>query len=155
MLGIGEPPSFDLNNDSAPDSPTASTAQNTANNARRPSNTSTGSSRSASFSLPNKAYPVHPGQPSSPTNVIQEPVGATYANTAGNRQGSVSGSSVFADSDEEGMDEEQRAHKRDFEKKRAKHYGQEAALALKKAREMEEDEEEDEGTPVPPVPNGK
>lgn len=83
--------------------------------------------------------------------MIQEPVGATYANTAGNRQGSVSGSSVFADSDEEGMDEEQRAHKRDFEKKRAKHYGQEAALALKKAREME-DEDEDDGTPVP---NGK
>lgn len=58
------------------------------------------------------------------------------------------------------MDEEQRAHKRDFEKKRAKHYGNEAALALKKARELEEnddddDEDDDSSKPVPPVPNGR
>lgn len=49
---------------------------------------------------------------------------------------------MFADSDEEAMDEETKAHKRDFEKKRAMHYGQEAAVALKKAREMEEDDDD-------------
>lgn len=115
--------------------------ENTESNARRAS-IGSGSSRSASFSLPDKPHPVRPGQPSSPTQVIPTQLGATYANTAHNTAGSVSGSEVFADSDEEAMDEETKAHKRDFEKKRAMHYGQEAAVALKKAREMEEDDDD-------------
>jgi protein phosphatase inhibitor 2 len=62
---------------------------------------------------------------------------------------------VFADSDEEAMDEEAKAHKRDFEKKRAMHYGQEAALALQRAKEMAEDEEEEDANATPPpMPNG-
>lgn len=141
---------------------------NTQTNARRASNaTSSGSSRSASFSLPDKPFPVRPGQPSSPsastTAIPPLPLGATYANTSANTAPSVDGSDVFADSDEEGMDEEQKAHKRDFNKKRAMHYGQEAALALKKSREMDDDDDESEdadedtemtGPPVPAIPNG-
>lgn len=137
------------------------THDNTQANARRPS-VSSSSSRSASFSLPDRAHPVRPGESSHAYDVqtIPEALGATYANTSGNAASSVSGGSeVFADSDEEKMDEETRAHKRDFEKKRAMHYGQEAALALKKSREMEdedEDEETDDSAPpsVPAVPNG-
>jgi len=91
--------------------------------------------------------------------VIPTQLGATYANTTANTASSVSGSDVFADSDEEAMDEEAKAHKRDFEKKRAMHYGQEAALALKKSREMadEDEDEDDEAVPPPPsrpFPNG-
>ncbi|WOO78696.1 Protein phosphatase inhibitor 2 [Vanrija pseudolonga] len=170
VLGIGEVPDFDLSQDrgsawslDSPNSPTnkinPELVENTQRNARRPSTaTSSGSSRSASFSLPDKPHPVYPGQPSSPSQAIPALVGATYANTSGNATGNTSGSEVFADSEDEGLDEEQRAHKRDFEKKRAMHYGQEAALALKRAQEMDEDEDEDEGadevSPVPPLPNG-
>jgi protein phosphatase inhibitor 2 len=59
---------------------------------------------------------------------------------------------VFDDSDEENMDEETRARHREFERKRAGHYGNEAAFALKQAKELldkdvdmesEEDEEVD------------
>lgn len=140
------------------------TRDNTEANARRPS-ISSSSSRSASFSLPDRPYPVRPGESSHAHDVetIPEPLGATYANTSGNAQraNSVSGASdVFADSDDEKLDDEARAHKRDFEKKRAMHYGQEAALALKKSREMAEEEDDDEDDddaappPVPTMPNG-
>lgn len=151
-------PDFDLGkealaNSHQPSSPTqAKTVENTESNARRPSiSASSTSSRSASFSLPDKPHPVKPGQSSSPGPVhsdlgqtVHEPVGATYANTSGNAAGSVSGSEVFADSDEENLDEEQKAHKRDFNKKRAMHYGNEAALALKKAKEMKDEDEDEE-----------
>lgn len=137
------------------------THDNTEANARRAS-VSSSSSRSASFSLPDRAHPVRPGESSHAHDVetIPEALGATYANTSGNAASSVSGSDVFADSDEEKMDDEARAHKRDFEKKRAMHYGQEAALALKKSREMaDEDEETDDtdsarGVRRAGVPNG-
>lgn len=141
-------------------SPTqARTVENTESNARRPSTSaSSTSSRSASFSLPDKPHPVRPGHSSSPSHThselgqtVHEPVGATYANTSGNASSVSGGSEVFADSDEEHMDEEQKAHKRDFNKKRAMHYGNEAALALKKAKEMPDEEEEEEQA-APPVP---
>ncbi|BEI80417.1 hypothetical protein CcaverHIS002_0109460 [Cutaneotrichosporon cavernicola] len=178
VLGIGDVPDLDLEVDpldasrpappssasssqGGPHSPTRSmTRDNTEVNARRPS-ISSSSSRSASFSLPDHAYPVRPGESSHTHDVetIPAALGATYANTSGNaqRSNSVSGASeVFADSDDEKLDDEARAHKRDFEKKRAMHYGQEAALALKKSREMAEeeevDDEQDDGVP-PPVPN--
>lgn len=140
----------------------ADLVRNTVANARRPSTASSrGSSRSASFSLPDKGV-VYPGQPSSPAQAIPALLGATYANTSGNAHAHAHGdeAGVFADSDDEGLDEEAKAHKRDFEKKRAMHYGQEAALALKKAREMAEEDEAAEADedaavpPVPPLPNG-
>ncbi|KAL7424867.1 hypothetical protein Q5752_000552 [Cryptotrichosporon argae] len=154
---LSDVPDFDLkDNGDAPLTPssprsvigsqptTPSLAHNTAANARRPSlPSSSGSSRSTSFSLPDKPHPVRPGQPSSPSAAIPALLGATYANTSGNAASGADGGDVFADSDDEGLDEEQKAHKRDFKKKRAQHYGNEAALALKKAKELEREERAD------------
>ncbi|WWD20066.1 hypothetical protein CI109_104539 [Kwoniella shandongensis] len=167
-------PGFDLESDKIPKSPATSTrsslpdtpdhattvhntlinSQNTA--PRRPSS-SASSSRSASFSLPNKDRPVRPGSSSStsPRPSVPAPlgVGATAANTAANA------GEVFSDSDEE-MDEETKAKHREFEKKRNSHYSKEAAFAMKKAKELlqkedEEAEAEEEVDGVNGQANGK
>ena len=66
-------------------------------------------------------------------------LGATSANTAANA------GDVFSDDSEEEMDEEQKAKHKEFKGKRQAHYSNEAALALKRAREMpEEDDDEDD-----------
>lgn len=114
---------------------------------RRASSTSSSrsgsSSRSASFSLPNRPQPVRPGGRS--TSPAAEPtvpaplgLGATHANTAAN-----SGEDVFDDSDEE-QDPETKARHQEFRGKRKEHYSKEAAIALKRAKELDVDEEEEE-----------
>ena len=47
---------------------------------------------------------------------------------------------VFSDSDEE-MDDEARARREEFERKRGMHYNKEAAFAMRKAKELLEREE--------------
>ncbi|OXG41329.1 hypothetical protein C359_02730 [Cryptococcus neoformans Bt120] len=160
-------PSFDLEDDKAPRSPTAplsprnsigaspdQVARNTLMNSqppRRPSSSTSTSSRSPSFSLPTKDHPVRPGSssPRTSTGSIHSAngsvggmeLGATAANTAANS------GEVFSDSEEE-MDEETKARHKEFEKKRNSHYSKEAAFAMRKAKELlqkeEEEEEEDE-----------
>ncbi|OWZ42533.1 hypothetical protein C361_03634 [Cryptococcus neoformans Tu259-1] len=160
-------PSFDLEDDKAPRSPTAplsprnsigaspdQVARNTLMNSqppRRPSSSTSTSSRSPSFSLPTKGHPVRPGSssPRTSTGSIHSAngsvggmeLGATAANTAANS------GEVFSDSEEE-MDEETKARHKEFEKKRNSHYSKEAAFAMRKAKELlqkeEEEEEEDE-----------
>ncbi|ODO00608.1 hypothetical protein L198_02928 [Cryptococcus wingfieldii CBS 7118] len=151
----GEIPSFDLEADN-PRSPTTplsprkslptspdQTRHNTALNAapqdapRRPSSTgSSSSSRSASFSLPTKDHPVRPGSSPKSPNAGME-LGATAANTAANS------GEVFDDSEDE-MDEETRARHKEFNKKRNNHYSNEAAIALKRAKELMQKEEAEE-----------
>ncbi|EAL20689.1 hypothetical protein CNBE0540 [Cryptococcus deneoformans B-3501A] len=160
-------PSFDLEDDRAPRSPTTplsprnsigispdQVARNTLMNSqppRRPSSSTSTSSRSPSFSLPSKDHPVRPGSssPRTSTGSIHSAngsvggmeLGATAANTAANS------GEVFSDSEEE-MDEETKARHKEFEKKRNSHYSKEAAFAMRKAKELlqkEEEEEEDEG----------
>ncbi|OWZ72935.1 hypothetical protein AYX14_01678 [Cryptococcus neoformans] len=160
-------PSFDLEDNKAPRSPTAplsprnsigaspdQVARNTLMNSqppRRPSSSTSTSSRSPSFSLPTKDRPVRPGSssPRTSTGSIHSAngsvggmeLGATAANTAANS------GEVFSDSEEE-MDEETKARHKEFEKKRNSHYSKEAAFAMRKAKELlqkeEEEEEEDE-----------
>ncbi|OWZ44960.1 hypothetical protein J007_03168 [Cryptococcus neoformans] len=160
-------PSFDLEDDKAPRSPTAplsprnsigaspdQVARNTLMNSqppRRSSSSTSTSSRSPSFSLPTKDHPVRPGSssPRTSTGSIHSAngsvggmeLGATAANTAANS------GEVFSDSEEE-MDEETKARHKEFEKKRNSHYSKEAAFAMRKAKELlqkeEEEEEEDE-----------
>ncbi|OWZ77746.1 hypothetical protein C366_03341 [Cryptococcus neoformans Tu401-1] len=160
-------PSFDLEDNKAPRSPTAplsprnsigaspdQVARNTLMNSqppRRPSSSTSTSSRSPSFSLPTKDHPVRPGSssPRTSTGSIHSAngsvggmeLGATAANTAANS------GEVFSDSEEE-MDEETKARHKEFEKKRNSHYSKEAAFAMRKAKELlqkeEEEEEEDE-----------
>lgn len=157
-------PSFDLENDKAPRSPTAplsprnsiglspdQVARNTYMNSqppRRPSSSTSTSSRSPSFSLPTKDHPVRPGSSSPRTStgsihsangsVSGLELGATAANTAANS------GEVFSDSEEE-MDEETKARHKEFEKKRNSHYSKEAAFAMRKAKELLQKEEEEEG----------
>ncbi|WVO23324.1 uncharacterized protein IAS62_004674 [Cryptococcus decagattii] len=158
-------PSFDLENDKAPRSPTAplsprnsiglspdQVARNTFMNSqppRRPSSSTSTSSRSPSFSLPTKDHPVRPGSSSPRTStgsihsangsVSGLELGATAANTAANS------GEVFSDSEEE-MDEETKARHKEFEKKRTSHYSKEAAFAMRKAKELlQKEEEEGEG----------
>ncbi|WVQ75222.1 hypothetical protein IAR50_004834 [Cryptococcus sp. DSM 104548] len=153
----GEIPSFDLEADKSPRSPTTplsprksfstspenQTRHNTALNAQHPgaprrssSAGSSSSSRSASFSLPTKDHPVRPGSsPKSPMSGME--LGATAANTATNS------GEVFDDSEDE-MDEETKARHKEFNKKRNNHYSNEAAIALKKAKELMQKEEAEE-----------
>ena len=66
--------------------------------------------------------------PAAPGVGIGIALGATSANTAANA------GEVFSDSEDE-MDEEQKAKHQEFKGKRQAHYSNEAALALKRARE--------------------
>ncbi|KAK8849442.1 hypothetical protein IAR55_004774 [Kwoniella newhampshirensis] len=153
-------PGFDLESDKIPKSPStplspnrsvlpdtpehAALMHNTLVNSQHPAprrpSSSASSSRSASFSLPNKDRPVRPGSSSSssPRPSVPAPLGlgATAANTAANS------GEVFSDSDEE-MDEETKAKHREFEKKRNSHYSKEAAFAMKKAKELLQKEDEE------------
>ena len=148
-------PGFDLRAGQTPQSPTTSIGQSetpslSSDGQRRASSASSSrsgsSSRSASFSLPNKPQPVRPGGRSTspaaePSGPLPLGLGATHANTAAN-----SGEDVFDDSDEE-KDEETKAKEREFRGKRKEHYAKEAAIAMKKARElMEKEEAEGEGS---------
>ncbi|ORY34999.1 hypothetical protein BCR39DRAFT_515999 [Naematelia encephala] len=159
---LDDVPDFDLRSERPPPSPLNS-LPDSPHTARR-SSSSTSSSRSASFSLPTRPHPVRPGQSSStpPAGTgafpsISAPIGATQANTAAN-----AGLEVFDDSEEEFMDEEARRRHEQFQKKRGKHYGNEAKIALQKAKELlkqVEAEEEAEGAengeaPQVVAPNG-
>lgn len=53
------------------------------------------------------------------------------------------GAEVFDDSDEENMDPETREKHRRFEEKRAGHYGNEAKIALQRAKELMKGDEGD------------
>jgi protein phosphatase inhibitor 2 len=64
-------------------------------------------------------------------------LGATHANTAANA------GEVFSDSEEE-KDEETKARHQEFKGKMKQHYSNEAAIAMRQARELMEREEAEE-----------
>ena len=73
-------------------------------------------------------------------------LGATQANT----QANATGGEVFSDSDDEEMDEEQKARHEAFNKQRKGHYSKEA-FAILKGKELIEDDliDDDEGEGEP------
>ncbi|KAK4684066.1 protein phosphatase inhibitor 2, partial [Tremellales sp. Uapishka_1] len=158
-------PDFDLKDPNTPSTPksangssqppTPSLAINTQTNARRPSlPSSSGSSRSASFSLPTKDHPVRPGSRGSsngsPIATVPAPLGlgATHANTVGNA------GEVFDDSSDEDMDEEEKAKREQFKKRRNSHYLREGDVMKQKALLVPEEEDEEEDGEGQQMTNG-
>ena len=78
----------------------------------------------------------NPNSRSNGPDPVATAVGATQMNTAANA------GEVFPDSDEE-LDDEARARREEFERKRGIHYNEEAVFALRRAKELLEREKAD------------